>query len=537
MRNNKILAAAIASALSLGAGSAFAAIDAVLLHPAGGDDTTAGPGTAGVATYASEIFSSAATTIPSSAGGALDNSLVTGTAVDEIDDSFIVRIKLNSNASTADAVVIKATLSTGTWGSPLVPTQLRYCTSISMDDLATNEECDDLATPVVKVSKGNLQSTDTDSTADFVIQRLAGEPDFTASDWIFFAFDVDDLNAFQTTNGTVTLTIEAEARSGNFSPMSLGSRTIDLARSDSALAVTIRANTEPQTIAVDVAQNYLKFIKGSANTQVVSLGDVILEPKTGVKSYNGSDNYSATTNAGKSGTFTVNNGIFSASKGTNAVFLDLNGNDIFDGNDIVGVVNSDTTATFALSNANIDNLIASKAVPPRVMVTVDGTTPIATLPDAPQALLEISFGEGKPKPYPGKLRHIKDNGTKCTLYNIPDGTAGLGSLDGISVRVTNKSKDRTGTIFGELFDEKGVSIYGSRKTLSTIEPSATVRFNTGEGGDLDLTYGQYHWAGQRAKLVITSDLQDVEIFGLVRNVQGGPNMNVSTGATGNGCVE
>jgi hypothetical protein len=172
------------------------------------------------------------------------------------------------------------------------------------------------------------------------------------------------------------------------------------------------------------------------------------------------------------------------------------------------------------------------------MVVADGTTSIATLSDPPTAILDMTYTSGgTKKTYKGKLRHIKDNGTKCTLYNIPDGTAGRGSLDGVSVRFTNKSTTRTGTIFGDLIDEKGVSIYGARKTLATVEPSATVRLNSGEGGDLDLTFGQYNWAGQRAKLVITSDLQDVEIFGLVRNVQGGPSMNVSTGATGNGCVE
>jgi hypothetical protein len=394
-------------------------------------------------------------------------------------------------------------------------------------------------TPVA-VSKGVLPSKESDSTADFVIQRTDNTKEFNTSDWVFFAFDVDDLGAFQNTNGVLRLTMEASVVSLG-APIPLGTATIDLAKSDSALQVAITPNREPQLIAVDVAQNYLKFVKGTTTTQVVSLGDVVMQPKDGVRDYNGSNDYPIGA-VPKKGTLTVTNGIFSASKGTNAVFLDLNNNNTFDeGTDIAAVVKDDTTAVWELEDPADDlvqNLIDAAKQPPRIVVVVDGTTPIATLSEAPRALLEIFFDDSAtPKRYTGKLRHIKDNGTKCTLYNIPDGTAGLGSLDGVSVRITNKSKDRTGTIFGELYDEKGVNLYGSRKTLATIEPMATIRLNTGEGGDLDLTYGQYHWAGQRARLVITSDLQDIEMFGLVRNTQGGPNMNVSTGATGNGCIE
>jgi hypothetical protein len=271
----------------------------------------------------------------------------------------------------------------------------------------------------------------------------------------------------------------------------------------------------------------------------VSLGNLKMAKNTAnPKIYNGSSAFNLNTFGSKKATFTVTDGIFSASKATNAVFLDLNDNGTFDtGTDIAGIVQDDSTAKWELTSANIDAIEAKGTS--KVTVAVDGTTDIATRTVAPTGTLVMYMtGAGTGTTYTGKLRHIKDNGLKCTLYNVPDGTPGRGSLDGVSIRFTNKSATVTGNVYGELFDESGKSIYGSRKTLITgVAPLATVRLNSGEGGDLDLTFGQYNWAGQRARLLITSDLQDAEIFALVRNTQGGPNMNVSTGATGNGCIE
>jgi hypothetical protein len=313
---------------------------------------------------------------------------------------------------------------------------------------------------------------------------------------------------------------------------------LEIARSSSGVRTNVGPNTDPQIIAVDVTQDYKKFLKGATPATTVNLGFVSMriDQANRPKEPNGSTLFNFTDYDKKLATFTVTNGIFSASKGTNAVFLDLDGDEVFGNKDIAGVVSSDTTAVWALDSDKIDDIEAVGFA--EIIVVVDGTTTIVTQDEAPMGVLEFRIEPGKsPKITKGKLRHIKDNGSKCTLYNIPDGTPGRGSLDGVSVRFTNKSTTRTGNVYGEMFDEKGVSIYGSRKLLATVEPSATVRFNTGEGGDLDLTYGQYNWAGQRARLYVTTDLQDIEIFGLVRNTQGGPNMNVSAGATGNGCVQ
>jgi hypothetical protein len=395
--------------------------------------------------------------------------------------------------------------------------------------------------PGVKIIKGGLEGTKKQNTAEFVIQSLgtgtAATPYFNTSDFIFFTFDVDNLLTFEQ-NGSLILSMEASVPSSLVAtPIPIGSATLEIARSSSGVKTQVGPNTDPQTIAVDVTQDYKKFLKGATSTTTVNLGYIFLGADTSnrPRRQNGSSEFNFLAETKKSATFTITNGIFSASKGTNAVFLDLDGDEVFGNKDIAAVISNDTTAVWTLNNEQLDNIADYRR---DIIVVVDGTTTIVTQDEAPMGTLEFRIDPGKsPKVTRGRLRHIKDNGSKCTLYNIPDGTPGRGSLDGVSVRFTNKSSTRTGNVYGEMFDEKGVSIYGSRKLLAAIEPNATVRFNTGEGGDLDLTYGQYNWAGQRARLYITTDLQDIEVFGLVRNTQGGPNMNVSTGATGNGCVQ
>jgi hypothetical protein len=560
MRNNKILAAAIASALSLGAGSAFAATSLELRQPGGyaaGQKLTPVVPTGDVGAervvpvpvFASELFS---TTIATTQGAATAaNPYVAGS----FDDAFVVMFRTGMAAAMANnegSLVIKASLNnSATWGANLVPEQVRYCSSLAVPGAAivVGTECNQLrvsgagaaGSGTVLISKGSIQGLTTESTAEFVIQPQSGAK-FTTSDYLFFQFDVDDLPSFKT-NGSLSLTMEANFIMQGPIVQSLGSSTIEIARSDSGLKVNILPNADPEVIAVDVAQNYLQFVKGATNTKAVSLGTIKLGKNTtsDPKMWNGSTpfDFKNLGFAQKTATLTVTNGIFSASKAANAVFLDVNNDKVFTaGTDIAAVVNSDTQATWTLTNASsaIDNLYDKELA---IVVTVDGTTPIATLADPPLATFELLLSPNmEKKVYTGKLRHIKDNGTKCTLYNIPDGTAGGGSIDVVSVRFTNKSRTRAGTVYGELFGEDGVSIYGSRKTLATVAEGVTVRLNSGEGGDMDLTFaGQYKWSGQRARLVITSDLQDVEVFALVRNINGGPSMNVSTGANGNGCVE
>jgi hypothetical protein len=544
MRNNKILAAAIASALSLGAGSAYGAMTLELMQPGCGDDSGAivACGETGYPAFASELFPDKEVATPLGDPGAATAGATDGWTA-AADDYFVVRFRPGMGENfygSATSMIVKATLSEGTWGQPLVPAQIQYCSSPTVTFGAAFASCGMFhdVSPVV-ISKGDLQSTDKENVADFVIQKTSGS--FNASDYIFFMFDVAGLDSFAG-NGTLSLTMEASANIGIISP--IGSKTITIARSVKGASIEIKPNADSQVIAVDVAQDGKQFIKGTNNTKTVELGYLqIAKGSENPKNTNGSSEFSIKSQTSKKATLTVIEGIFSASKGENAVFLDVNQNGLFDTGDIAGTVQVDgTTAVWELNSTQIDSIYDATLNRAKIMVVADGTNEILTRTVAPKGAFELYItGSGTPTRVEGKLRHIKSNGLKCTLYNIPDGTPGRGSLDGVSVRFTNKSKTATGTIYGEMFDEKGQSIYGSRKTLATdVGPLKTLRFNTGEGDTadgIDLTFSQYNWAGQRARLVITSNLQDAEVFALVRNVQGGPSMNVSTGATGSGCVE
>jgi hypothetical protein len=402
------------------------------------------------------------------------------------------------------------------------------------------------ASTVVQVTKGVTPGLDADSVADFVIQPV-GTAAFNASDWVFFNFDVDDLTAFQQTDGVINLKMEGVYQLGVSTPMPLAAVEIPIARTKSGLLVKVEANKDPQQIVVDVAKANKEFMVGTASgVKTISLGDVTVTPQGGVTDYNGSDAFNlANPLYSKKLKLTVNNGPFAASRAANAVFLDMDGNGSFTTGDpktigdIVANVQSDTLATWEINDDDTVDRFTNKTI--KIMMVVDGTLEIKPLPSYPVGALEYILEGSKGKITTGKLRVIKDNGTRCALYNIPDGTTGQGSLDRASIRVTNKTSV-AGFINGELFDETGVSLYGAPKKLADIAPLQTIRFYTGveEGSDPANDLGQYakrRWGGERAKLVITSNVQDLEAVATVRNVNGGPQMNVSTGATGSGCEE
>jgi hypothetical protein len=124
MRNNKILTAAIASALSLSAGSAFAAQSISLMQPQGGT-AVAGLTTpvANALTFASELFPAA--NIASS--GTAATAFVPFTA-----DAFVVRYDtgLTGSVGSTASMVITATLSGGTWGKAIEPAaQVMLCST------------------------------------------------------------------------------------------------------------------------------------------------------------------------------------------------------------------------------------------------------------------------------------------------------------------------------------------------------------------------------------------------------------------------
>jgi hypothetical protein len=563
MRNNKILTAAVASALSLGAGTAFAASSLELRQPgivnnaATGNDTdanTAYPAGKSV-TFAAELFSDAATAVATDLGG---------TFTPFSDDSFIVAFNLGVGAGTArgpvvagTAVNVKATLSQGTWSDGVQPgAQVKLCSSASLVGIGAGIDCGvgDAYTST-SISKGSLISSGDDPTADFLIQ-VGGADELGTSATLFFSFAVDDLQALQN-NGSLSLTMESSVIVSGASLPGGGPLAVTLATSLPGLNVTLEPETIPAKVYIDVDQALKGFIEGGSKPNTVaSLGTLTIQDATSgtqiPKKVNGSTPFTFDpVGASATGKLQIQSGIFSASTTGNAtgkVFLDGDGDGLYTA-ETVDILADQVDKTNASWVFNADELqkIYDADGGMRILVLVDGATEIEDQPSPPTGTFSMKYNSSTEKAYPPrKLRHIKRNGSKCTLYNIPDGTSpnptgGNISLDKVTVRVHNRSNTKTGTLKGTLTDQTGKVLFANVDLLPSADvlgPNMTIRLNTGEGGEYDLTtLATEHWIGQRAKLVLTSNLQedDLEIFGLVRSQNDESMGNLSTGATGNGC--
>jgi hypothetical protein len=229
---------------------------------------------------------------------------------------------------------------------------------------------------------------------------------------------------------------------------------------------------------------------------------------------------------------------------TNQVFLDKDDKCQFDATtDIAATKVTETTAEWTVLTTDHLTKISDKMY---VCVVADGIKAINEQPRAPLATFSMGSGTQLTPYTPARLRHIKESGTRCTLFNIPDGSEKQSTIstDVVSIRITNNGST-PGKLYATLRNQKGEQLYtpDKRVLLGEIAPYQTIRYYTGQetgtdySVDRDLAaFGNVrHWVGERATLIIGSDLDDISIFGLVRNRHGGPNMNISTGATGNGC--
>jgi hypothetical protein len=410
------------------------------------------------------------------------------------------------------------------------------------------------------------------SSVDFSVQMTTAIDQ--ASAYFFFCPDIDA--DFLKDPGTLTLTMSSAGASfGGFTTFPPGAESITLATSVPGLSVLIdegrsvtpvpAAPALPAEAAISFNSDSLQFATGATKTSMtdtlkVSLGRVLIQPLSSAKNRDGSSTYNPGAFTGWSGKLTVIDGPFSASTGANQVFLDNNGDCIYDdattplpsipASSVSGTTGTAEWAT--LDGTQLSYLLSTTAgtgnTGMHVCVIADGVKTIEEQSKAPTATLSMGPSGQTPTNYPpGRLRHLKENGTKCSLYNIPDGTekASSVSTDVVSVRITNNGPEIDGKLYATLYDQSGQPIYkpAKRVELGSIGPYETIRYYTGqesaEGYDpnRDLTtFGNAaHWVGQRATLVIATNLPDVSIFGLVRNRHGGPNMNMSTGATGNGC--
>jgi hypothetical protein len=247
------------------------------------------------------------------------------------------------------------------------------------------------------------------------------------------------------------------------------------------------------------------------------------------------------------------------------VFLDLDGNNVFDATDIPADTVDTTTASFTIdgpasdtgselerllnatdstSRTNVAGLLSgSRLGCVAVVFKASGNDEIKTHDVPPTGKLTLAFENGGvQKTFSGKMNHIKRSGTVCVLYNIP----GPNSIENANIRVTNKTATPDGTLIGTLRLPDGTEIFTDYDILTAaglglIGSNQTLYFNTDTLNTIAQSASNPNgawtdgWA--RAILRLETNLNTVEMMALIRDddVLGAPLMNMSTGASGNGC--
>jgi hypothetical protein len=420
------------------------------------------------------------------------------------------------------------TLSGGAvWGDTL--------SSASLSCTTTGTSC-----PAITRTGGGSAS---DSSVTFLVQSATNAA--STSHVYSFAFQVTDkIGVLSTSGGEIKLTADLVTTYGGVvvdgsTPSSDKMETI-LQSKDGAL-VELDAEAAGSYL-IDVAGGGLSFISSSGSAgSVAKLGKVLITPNGALSFTNFTTTWSLSSSNQTGGTLLIADAPFNASVtgGSGKVFIDVNNNGVYDAPstgtfdaDFLATDVTDDTAKWEFNPTAMDKLAngtngvcKTNACP--IVIQADGTTTIQENPSSPTATLSIKYTTGT-KDSIGKLLKIKRNGTVCKLYNIPASNA----ADELSIRITNTS-NQEGIVKGTLQGLDGTALFTNEDLIPALASKATERI---DAAALKTLAGGTDWTG-RAVLTISSNIKDgsLEVFGLVRNKAGGPLMNLSAGASGNGC--
>jgi len=239
----------------------------------------------------------------------------------------------------------------------------------------------------------------------------------------------------------------------------------------------------------------------------------------------------------KKTTLTITDGQFKASVASPGKVI-LKSSDASGSSEISTLATDETTAVFKLTGANMKDLTTTTLQGSNkgfgIKIVADGKTDINTdIENPPVAQLYIEYSSTTYKDYLAtsypavELKKIKQDGTRCTIYNVPDPTA----ADIVAVRITNDS-GVDGVVNATLYDGSGAEVFAAQALNggNAIKKGATLAVF---GEDL-AKLGT--WKG-RGVLVLTTTLPSIEVLGLLREAgnDAAPLTNLSTGASGSGC--
>jgi hypothetical protein len=300
--------------------------------------------------------------------------------------------------------------------------------------------------------------------------------------------------------------------------------------------MNVEISGEKTKYYINVATGSTEFVNSSNQiSSIAKLGSIKFDPNDDAKTLD----LTSWSFDGTGATLVISGAPFSASllSGNGKVFIDVGGNGLYDEHsdsvtfdkDFLATEVTADSASWEFSSGAIEGLV-SKCQGSDCYITIlaDGETKIEGLADKPFAKLTVDYDNSSPF-YTGNLLLIEPNGTICTLYNIPPAS---GALDTLSVRVTNMSTKEDAIVLGTLRDKDNKVLFKDKPLITTIIPHQTVRI---DAAALEAVAGTT-WTG-RAILTLSSDIPagQMEVLGLARSGTSGPLMNISSGATGNGC--
>lgn len=577
MRNNKILSAAIMTALAGAGASPFASAATALCELGLGtpQPTTAVNPWGGAAPTLSTVFGSTGQLVATEiiGDGWLADSTAGGTARSltskyslggntgaNISFDFYVEYKL-----TGAKFVLTSDTATSVTAGTLLGSQGVLATDFR-GQLASGALGNDTP-PAGSQTSVSFAALSTDQTTVKFLVQSASSTNVKEGDTLYFSFDIKDFDVLAAPSGTVDLTVTM-TNAGNGETLNIAPAcTKRIATSQNAVTSTISSKAKDgvdSPVYIDVETANTKFTSDrTADRYTVAgkegcfavLGSLDLLFTGGVK---GDDLFTDIANLAaltpSDATFTVENAPLNATGSTICLDLGPLTNGVPDGacdltNDLpkvtAPVVAVDgTSASFKLAQVDVTTLDTFlQANPPvNILIGVDCANAVALkqLDDPARGTLVINYGDdraggNKNLKYSGTLKYIKRNGTECTLYNIP----GPGALENANVRVTNKS-GKDSKLWGILVAKDGSKVFGDSQVpveLGAIKNQETRYFDTKSLNDVAVANGwnaSKNWG--RGVLRIISSATKLEAYGLIRQpTEDAPLQNMSVGASGNGC--
>ncbi len=471
-----------------------------------------------------------------------------GTTDVGLDMPFRVRYTLAKQLT--DQFYVTYTLSGGaTWGKSLTTSSFVIQ---SADGSAAS------GAPLVAIVQGGK---DTESTVSFIVQAGTGAP-ATLAHILDFQFTVGKAQKALANYGQISVAMDLRvAATAQTNPTSGTvadtAKTLPLATSKSGATIQLSPPTPNSGAYISVAGDG-KIFEGPSitSTTAVDYGNIKIAnagsglSKAAILPNGGSQGVvsdtacqltSAYWDPCAAGTLTsvklsISDGNFIAST-IDKIFIETGSS----GTPIPATEKLDDNITAKWTITDTTQLAALCTTTRDIMLNVDGVTEInENRKVKPTGTLTVEFAGGKIINSSTKLRHLKKNGSVCTLYNIPNSAA----LDRLNIRITNDSTV-SGFVKGTLRGEDGIDIFKGAILIPAdgLVPNQTVHLDTAAIIAAAVAAGKTEWPG-RAVLTVESNIPEgyMEAYGLLRaatqplpTFTDSPLMNMSVGTTGDGC--